>query len=112
MPAESKAQRIAMAIAEHHPEDLYERNKGLKKMTHTQLHDFASTSEKGLPEHVKKMHDGGVVPEDGIFELQKGELVIPTSPAPEGPTLVPTHQSPYQNHEYSRASYKMAMRKS
>ena len=49
MPAESKAQRIAMAIAEHHPEELYERNKGLKEMSHKQLHDFASTSEKNLP---------------------------------------------------------------
>lgn len=54
MPAESKAQRIATAIAEHHPEDLYERNKGLADMTHKQLHDFAATKEKGLPEHVKK----------------------------------------------------------
>jgi hypothetical protein len=54
MPAESKAQRIAMAIAEHHPEDLNEKNKGLADMTHKQLHDFASTPEKGLPEHVKK----------------------------------------------------------
>jgi hypothetical protein len=52
MPAESKAQRVAMAIAEHHPEDLYERNKGLANMTHRQLHDFAATPEKGLPGHV------------------------------------------------------------
>ena len=54
MPAESKAQRIATAIAEHHPEYLYERNKGLAKMTHKQLHDFASTKEEGLPAHVHK----------------------------------------------------------
>lgn len=50
MPAKSKKQRVAMAIAEHHPEQLYGRNKGLAKMSHRQLHDFASTSEKGLPE--------------------------------------------------------------
>jgi hypothetical protein len=49
MPAKSKAQRVAMAIAEHHPKDLYPRNKGLKKMTKSELHDFASTPEKGLP---------------------------------------------------------------
>ena len=49
MPAKSKAQRIAMAIAEHHPEELYERNKGLAEMSHKQLHEFASTSEKHLP---------------------------------------------------------------
>lgn len=54
MPAESKAQRIAMAIAEHHPEDLNPENKGLADMSHKQLHDFASTPEKGLPEHVHK----------------------------------------------------------
>jgi len=54
MPAESKAQRIAMSIAEHHPEELNAKNKGLADMTHKQLHDFASTSEKGLPEHVHK----------------------------------------------------------
>jgi len=54
MPAESKAQRIATAIAEHEPEKLYARNKGLADMTHKQLHDFASTSEKGLPAHVHK----------------------------------------------------------
>jgi hypothetical protein len=54
MPAVSRAQRIAMAIAEHHPEELSAKNAGLKKMTHTQLHDFAATSEKHLPEHVHK----------------------------------------------------------
>jgi hypothetical protein len=54
MPAESKAQRIAMAIAEHHPEDLNPENKGLAKMSHKDLHDFASTPEKGLPYHVAR----------------------------------------------------------
>lgn len=48
MPAVSKAQRRAMAIAKHHPSKLYARNKGMKKMTKTQLHEFASTKEKGL----------------------------------------------------------------
>lgn len=38
-----------MAIAEHDPDELYERNKGLTKMTHEQLHDFASTPRKELP---------------------------------------------------------------
>ena len=54
MPAVSRAQRIAMAIAEHHPEELSEKNAGLKKMSHKQLHEFADTSEKDLPEHVHK----------------------------------------------------------
>lgn len=51
MPAQSKAQRQLFAIAEHHPEELYARNKGLKKMSHKQLHEFASTSEKHLPSY-------------------------------------------------------------
>lgn len=58
MPAESKDQRIAMAIAEHHPEELYARNKGLTKMSHSQLHDFAATPEKHLPQHVKHEYSG------------------------------------------------------
>lgn len=49
MPAVSVKQRKAMAIAEHHPEDLYPQNKGLLDMSKGQLHDFASTSESGLP---------------------------------------------------------------
>lgn len=54
MPAKSKAQQIAMQIAEHSPEKLYDRNKGMLGMTHQQLHDFASGSEKGKPEYVPK----------------------------------------------------------
>ena len=53
MPAVSKKQRRAMAIAEHHPEQLFANNKGLKKMSKSQLHDFAATKEKGLPKSVK-----------------------------------------------------------
>ena len=45
MPAKSKKQRRAMAIAEHHPEKLYKRNRGLLKMSKEELHDFASTRE-------------------------------------------------------------------
>jgi hypothetical protein len=56
MPAESKAQQQAMAIAEHHPEELNEKNKGLLKMSHKQLHDFASTPRKGLPSYVHARH--------------------------------------------------------
>ena len=49
MPAKSKAQRRLMAIAEHHPEKLFARNKGVAKMSKKELHKFASTPEKGLP---------------------------------------------------------------
>jgi len=54
MPAKSKAQRKAMAIAKHHPEKLYKRNRGLKKMFKKELHDYASTKEKGLPKKARK----------------------------------------------------------
>ena len=50
MPAVSKAQQQAMAIAEHQPGKLYKRNRGLLKMSHKDLHDFASTEHEGLPE--------------------------------------------------------------
>jgi hypothetical protein len=51
MPATSQAQQAAMAIAEHSPEKLYARNKGLAEMSHKQLHEFASTPRKGLPSY-------------------------------------------------------------
>lgn len=45
-PAVSSKQRKMMAIAEHHPEKLYARNRGALSMKKSQLHDFAAT--KGL----------------------------------------------------------------
>lgn len=54
MPAVSQNQQIAMAIAEHDPGKLYKRNAGLKKMTMSQLHDFAATKRKGLPKRVSQ----------------------------------------------------------
>jgi hypothetical protein len=55
MPAVSKAQQIAMAIAEHSPGKLNKKNRGLLKMSHQQLHDFAATKRKGLPERMAKV---------------------------------------------------------
>lgn len=49
MPAKSKAQRKAMAIALHHPEILHHENKGLREMTEADLREYASTKERGLP---------------------------------------------------------------
>jgi hypothetical protein len=43
-----------MAIAEHHPDQVYARNRAVLRMSHQQLHDFASTKERGLPHHVLK----------------------------------------------------------
>lgn len=50
MPATSKAQQQAMAIAEHDPSKLYRRNRGLLGMSHGQMHDFAATKTTDLPE--------------------------------------------------------------
>lgn len=41
MPAKSERQRKAAAIAKHHPEQLYARNKGMAQMTEKQLGEFA-----------------------------------------------------------------------
>lgn len=52
MPAKSKAQQALMAIAEHNPNSLHGENRNVLKMSHKQLHDFASTSKKNLPNKV------------------------------------------------------------
>lgn len=54
MRAKSVAQRKAIAIAEHEPSKLYARNKGLLSMDKEDMHDFAATPEKGLPQKVSK----------------------------------------------------------
>lgn len=56
MPSESKAEQAAMAIAEHNPSKLYKRNRGLLKMSYSQLHDFASTPTRHLPGHAGGHH--------------------------------------------------------
>lgn len=38
-----------MALAEHHPDEVYAKNKSVLNMSHQQLHDFAATPQKGLP---------------------------------------------------------------
>jgi hypothetical protein len=53
MPAKSKSQRRLMAAAEHGA-NFPEARKIRHSMTHQQMHDYASTSEKGLPNKKKK----------------------------------------------------------
>lgn len=53
MPARSQAQRIAILIAEKHPDKLKPENRGLLNMTHNQMQEFTSTPAKGLPYRVK-----------------------------------------------------------
>ena len=59
MPAVSKTQRRAMAIAEHHPEELYARNRGMMGMSLSDLKHYAGTPEKGLPKRKKKVKKKG-----------------------------------------------------
>ena len=53
MPAVSKKQRRAVAIAEHAPTKLHKRNKSLMGMKKSDMHEFAATKEKGLPKKAK-----------------------------------------------------------
>jgi hypothetical protein len=59
MPSVSAAQQRFFGGWEHNPEQMH----GPKpKMTHEQMHDFAATSTKDLPDHVSKKpkrHFGG-----------------------------------------------------
>jgi len=52
MPATSEPQRRLFAIADHHPDQLYARNKGLADLPHKTLHEFAAT--KGLTKDIGK----------------------------------------------------------
>ena len=54
MPATSKAQQALFAIAEHHPEKVHGRNRAVLRMKKGQLHDFAATKTRGLPQTASK----------------------------------------------------------
>ncbi len=49
----SKNQVIAARIAEHAPEKLHARNRGMLSMSREEMHKLASASTKGLPKKVK-----------------------------------------------------------
>lgn len=63
MPSMSKAQQALMAIAEHTPEKVSGPNRGVLKMSHKQLHDFAATPTGHLPKR-KSGYGGKVFDED------------------------------------------------
>lgn len=44
-----------MAVAAHHPDKLYAKNKGVLGMKHSDMHDYASTKETSLPDKVAKV---------------------------------------------------------
>ena len=54
MPSVSVSQRRLMALAEHHPAEVYKKNKSILHMKNVALHDYASTPESGLPYKKKK----------------------------------------------------------
>ena len=55
MPAVSEKQRVAAAIAEHEPEKLYARNRGMLTLSKGQLHDFASKKKpRTMGEHMRR----------------------------------------------------------
>lgn len=54
MPSTSKAQRRLIGLAEHHPDKVYPENRSILGMRKSDMHDFASTRESGLPEHAPK----------------------------------------------------------
>ena len=49
MPAKSKAQQQAMAIALHNPSKLHAKNRAMLGMTEEDLRHFAETKHKKLP---------------------------------------------------------------
>jgi hypothetical protein len=53
VPAKSKAQQAAMAIALKRPEKLYHRNRSLRSMAKRQLREYAETPTKHLPKRAK-----------------------------------------------------------
>jgi hypothetical protein len=59
MPAKSKAQQRLFAIAKHHPEQLYARNKAVAQAPASVKEEFASTKVKGKPQHVKRQNRYG-----------------------------------------------------
>ena len=99
MPAVSKAQREAMAIAEHHPSELNKANRGMLKMSHQQLHDFASTKETHMPQHVNHVHEhlqtSKIAPDKGMDK--RGEPHT-------GPVAgsMPAHKHEKVTHHYTK----------
>lgn len=58
MPAKSRSQRRAIAIAKYEPEKLFKRNRGLKRMSKEDLSEFTEMSEVGLPKKVRRKRRG------------------------------------------------------
>jgi hypothetical protein len=68
MPSTSVAQRRLFGLAEHHPEKLHKANRSLANLPRQTLHDFATTSESGLPARRNYGEDGGRGKDDPIIQ--------------------------------------------
>lgn len=55
MPSVSEKQRRLMAIAEHNPSQVFSKNRGVLKMSHGQLHDYASSLQTARAKHKKSL---------------------------------------------------------
>lgn len=58
MPSQTEKQRRMMAIAEHEPQKLYKRNRGVLSMTKKQLHEFASSTKSSPPADMEDFECG------------------------------------------------------
>ena len=100
MPSVSRAQQIAMAIAEHHPSEVSSKNKGVLSMSHSQLHDFAATKQgPKMPKHVEHVHEHLNTPS---VAPHKGVTV--TGEAHTGPVAgsMPAHKHDKVTHFYKK----------
>lgn len=55
MPAKSKAQRKLIGLTLHHPDEVIGENRSILSMDKSDMEDYASTKEKGLPKHKKSV---------------------------------------------------------
>lgn len=89
MPSVSQSQQRLMAACEHGA-----GWASCPHMTHSQLHDFAATPRKGLPDHVK-MRGGGIAKLGNVPPLPKaqyGKDIIPAALTPEEMVLTGKQQ--------------------
>lgn len=91
MPAVSEKQREAIAIAEHHPDKLYAKNRGLLSMKKSDMHDFAAT--KGLKRDTGTSTEQHDLPGEGAKKDPAEKLKTRKSVAAQTGPGSPTHKA-------------------
>jgi hypothetical protein len=71
MPAVSKAQQRLMAIAEHDPDKVFQKNMGVLKMKKKSLRDFTTIDYKGLPKKAPNNALRALMQGKGLDKLAK-----------------------------------------